>query len=108
MLLFVYALSLQGTLAVWKQDLKRIAEATPRPVDFHQYFEALPTLGRPLRLCAPCIGVDGCGHACQSMNLRVDLTDAFDLEDGYRSCLFRHFEDLGMEHVAIQAALHLG
>ena len=69
-----------------------------------RYFEALPSLGRRLRVATPCMGIDGAGHALKLLKCPADIINCYDLEDSYRSCLTKHLHSMGMQVVE----LHVG
>ena len=75
-----------------------VAACPPLP-DYGAYFQELPSLGRRLRICCPCVGIDGCGHALQAMQCPSDMHNVYDLEESYREALLHHFQEMGMEVV---------
>ncbi len=98
--LWCFFASLGLCLASLRED---VANCPPVP-DFTPYFDQLPSLGRRLRVACPCIGIDGCGHALQSMSVPADMVNCYDLQDGYRKALMQHLQEMGMETIE----LHLG
>ncbi len=71
--------------------------ACPPLPNFASFFPELPKLGRRLRICVPCCGIDGCGHALQAMNCPADMHNVYDLQESYRGALTHHFKEMGME-----------
>ena len=74
----------------WHQRVLDEMLQIPGPPDFGSYLpvisDMLP-LARPLRIASPCIGINGCGVACQAMKIAARYTNIWDLEDGYMKWL---------------------
>jgi site-specific DNA-cytosine methylase len=91
---------------VERAELLKEIEMTPPLPDFSKYFEAIPALGRKLRCSSPCIGIHGCGHALNFMQVPTHSNNVFDLDERYRECLHQHMLDAGM--VPVEIILNLG
>eukprot|EP00959_Pyramimonas_sp_CCMP1952_P283441 5925528-Pyramimonas_sp.AAC.1 len=63
---------------------------TPQ-VDFGHGQDFTDSFQHPLRICLPCVGVDGRGAAFSLMNISVVGRNAMDIETSYAKVLERHF-----------------
>ena len=77
-----------------------VASCPPLP-DYRQYLPQLPDLGRRLRICCPCVGIDGAGHALQTMGCGSSMHNVYDLVHDYREALTSHFQEMGMEVIRL-------
>ena len=93
-----------SALATSLCSLEDDVRSCPPVPNFARFFPEVPPLGRKLRVACPCIGIDGCGHALQSMGCPTQVFNAYDLEPSYFHALQKHFRDMGMEVID----LHLG
>ncbi|CAK0881557.1 unnamed protein product, partial [Prorocentrum cordatum] len=75
--------------APWDAQAALDASKTPQPADLRGVLAAIPSFGRPLRIASPCVGIHGCGVACQAMRVDARYVNVWDLEAGYEGWL-RH------------------
>eukprot|EP00959_Pyramimonas_sp_CCMP1952_P474358 9503321-Pyramimonas_sp.AAC.1 len=73
----------------WDAQAALDASKTPQPADLRDVLAAIPSFGRPLRIASPCVGIHGCGVACQAMRVDARYVNVWDLEAGYEGWL-RH------------------
>lgn len=105
-MLALLCLSLLCSSACVHLDLAEEVNLTPPVPNWSDYFTKLPKLNRRLQIASPCVGIHGCGHACLAMDVGADSINVFDLQPGYRQCLYQHLQDMGMGFDTIK--LHLG
>ena len=98
---FIYCLS--GFFWVSATVQEDVATCPSLP-DFLGHLDKLPSLGRPIRIATPCMGIDGCGFSCQLMNVAAQMVNCYDVEESYYDHLMHHLQDLGQENIQ----LHLG
>ncbi len=54
----------------------------------------------------PCVGVDWCTRALETMKVKFAPTNVYDLEEGYKDCLDVHYKEAGVDPAMIN--YHLG
>ena len=86
-----------GSFAHLEDD---VASCPPLP-DYRKHLPQLPDLGRRLRICCPCVGIDGAGHALQTMGCESSMHNVYDLVDAYREALTSHFQEMGMQVIRL-------
>ena len=84
-----------------------MASCPPLP-DYRKHLPQLPDLGRRLRICCPCVGIDGAGHALQTMGCGSSMHNVYDLVHDYREALTSHFQEMGMEVIRLNLGKKAG
>ena len=72
----------------------------------HKYHFALQRLARDVYVSLPCVGVDGCTRALETMKVKFTPTNVYDLEAGYHQCLDTHYKEAGVKTESVD--YHLG
>ena len=65
----------------------------PSTTAWGQLVPPLPKLARPLRVAMPCVGIDGCGSALDSMGVDYIPCNVYDLDERYKKHLVGHFKN---------------
>ena len=84
-----------------------MASCPPLP-DYRKLLPQLPDLGRRLRICCPCVGIDGAGHALQTIGCGSSMHNVYDLVHDYREALTSHFQEMGMEVIRLNLGKKAG
>ena len=100
--------SLAGRSPAEVEAIRRDVALTPSPATVNEYFGSLLKLPRRIRIAAPCIGINGCGHAFRQMGVPAEYVHAYDLEAGYSHYLEQFFESIGMEFISMNVGKSAG
>ena len=64
--------------------------AFPKPLVWRHLLKMSALPQRPLRLALPCVGIDGCTHACAELGIPFQAVNVFDVEPGVQEPLSHH------------------
>ena len=70
-----------------------MSQSKPLPIKWADHFPPLPKLNRPLRVAMPCVGIDGCGEAFDTMGVDFIPCNVYDLDKRYEQHLIGHFKN---------------